>query len=140
MTAGGTLGSYTSGYFKTKLGIRKFLTVVYICLLLLEFLYAEINLDNFLFDAVFIALIGYLLFAVYITIQSEPSYYMNPKKLGVGYGVLLGVAWSGSTISVFVFGPMAGTYGPMIYFIVSMILGVVVFILIQFLPMRAQPR
>ena len=137
MVAGGTLGSYTSGYFKTKLGIRKFLTFVYIILLILEILYIRINLDNFLFDAVFATLIGYLLFAVYITIQSEPSYYMNPKKLGVGYGLLLGFSWTGSTLSVFIFGPMAAIYGPAFYFLVSIILGVGVFILVQFLPIRS---
>lgn len=135
----GTLGAYISGGLKAKFGFKSFLTGIYFFLLPLLLLFIFYQGENFIFDLIFMALIGYLLLSVYITIQSEVSYYIHLDRLGVGYGLILGVGWSGGAVFMAIAGPLADlVQNPILYLWGGFLLGILTVIGVQWAPQRPQ--
>lgn len=132
----GTLGSFSSGKIRNKVGLRKFLAIIFLNCIIGFSLYIGFNIDNFILDGLFIMFFGFNLFSVYSPIQAELSHYFKFDRIGLGFGVILGIGWSGSFLSMTIIGPLADTYGPQIYFISSIIFSALILLVIPFIPQR----
>jgi MFS transporter, FSR family, fosmidomycin resistance protein len=132
----GTIGTYYSGQIKDKIGFRKYLSIIYSINIITLILFIVIDFDNIISDIIFAMIIGYSVLSVYIVIQTEISYYIHFKKLGLGYGLLLGIGWFGGFLSTLFVGYLADIFGPKIFFIFAIILGISEILLIQIIPQR----
>jgi MFS family permease len=112
------------------------LTLVYIILIVSMILYVTINLDNLLFDIIFLAIMGLFTLPIYPSFYSELSFFMNKKRMGLSYGMLMGIGWSGGFVSSLIAGYLADMFGYQMYIITSIIFASIALIIVQLIPKR----
>ncbi len=133
----GTIGVYLSGKIKTFLGLKKFITILFSINLFAMILFLILNLDNLFVDIIFCAIFGYCILSIYVGIQSELSFYVHFKNLGLGFSVLFGAGWLGGALWLAIAGPMADLIdSELMYFYLGIFLTVITIILSQFIPER----
>jgi MFS family permease len=132
----GMLGTYLSGTLKRKFGFRNFMVLLYCLNIATLISFLLIDLDSLVADIIFAGLLGYSILSVYITVQSELSFYVSFKRLGLGYGLLLGIGWFGGFMSTLTVGPLADIYGGQTIYIMALILSLLAFVLVFTIPQR----
>lgn len=132
----GTVGSFISGRFKKRLGFHRFLTLIYLILIVSMTLFVTINLDNIFFDIFFLAIMGLVTLPIYPSFYSELSFFMNKKRMGLSYGMLMGIGWSGGFVSSLIAGYLADIFGYQMYIVTSIIFAVLALIIVQLIPIR----
>jgi MFS family permease len=121
MMAFGALGSFVSGRMKRKLGFRNILTLCYSILIIFTIIFTFANIDNLGVDLFLLSIIGFFTLPIYTSFYSELSYYMNPNRMGISYGLLMGIGWSGGFVSSLIAGYLADLYGYQMYMITGLV-------------------
>ncbi len=136
MIGAGTYGVYISGNLKKRFGFQRFLTYIYILNIISLTVFVILPYNSFISDIGFAMVFGFTILSVYITIQSELSFYVSFKKLGLGYGLLLGIGWFGGFLANLSAGILADHFGPLTFVLFPLIFNVITIFLIQTIPSR----
>lgn len=123
----GVIGAYTSGIFKSKLGMSKSIILVSSLLICLFSLYIFLNTSDLLITLIFFGLVGFLLYIIYPQLLSAVNNFVHPKRIGFGFGLVLSLGWFGNFLGALIGGYFANIYSATMFYVLGII---ILFILI----------
>jgi len=123
----GFLGAYFSGIFKNKIGMSYSIIVISILLIFTLYLYVYLDSSDLIITLLFFGIIGFFLYIIYPQLLGATNNFTHPKKIGLGFGIVLSFGWFGNFLGAFIGGYFANLYSPTMFFILG---GVILIILI----------
>ncbi len=123
----GVVGAYSSGIFKSKLGMSKSIIIVSSLLICLFTLYIYLNINDLFITLVFFGIVGFLLYIIYPQLLSAVNNFVHPKRIGFGFGLVLSLGWFGNFLGALIGGYFAELYSANMFYILGII---ILFILI----------
>ncbi|MFX1337454.1 MAG: MFS transporter [Promethearchaeota archaeon] len=112
----GFLGAYFSGMFKNKIGMSYSIIIIGIFLTLVLNLYIFLDSSDLILTLLFFGIIGFFLYIIYPQLLATTNNFTHPKKLGLGFGIVLSLGWLGNFLGALIGGYFANLYSPNMFF------------------------
>jgi len=118
----GVIGAYSSGIFKSKLGMSKSIILVSTLLICLFSLYIYLNTSDLIITLIFFGIVGFLLYIIYPQLLSAVNNFVHPKRIGFGFGLVLSLGWFGNFLGALIGGYFAEIYSANMFYVLSIII------------------
>jgi predicted MFS family arabinose efflux permease len=118
----GVIGAYSSGIFKSKLGMSKSIILVSILLICLFSLYLYLNTNDLIITLIFFGTVGFLLYIIYPQLLSAVNNFVHPERIGFGFGLVLSLGWFGNFLGALIGGYFAELYSANMFYILGIII------------------
>ena len=118
----GVVGAYSSGIFKSKLGMSKSIILVSTLLICLFSLYLYLNTSDLIITLIFFGIVGFLLYIIYPQLLSAVNNFVHPKRIGFGFGLVLSLGWFGNFLGALIGGYFAELYSANMFYVLGIII------------------
>ncbi|TFG15393.1 MAG: MFS transporter [Promethearchaeota archaeon] len=136
----GFLGAYFSGIFKNKLGMSYSIIIIGLLLILILNLYVFLDSSDLILTLLFFGIIGFFLYIIYPQLLAATNNFTHPKKLGLGFGIVLSLGWFGNFLGALIGGYFANLYSPNMFFILGSVILMVLIILAIIMKLKYQMK
>ena len=115
----GFLGAYISGIFKNKVGMSYSIIIIGILMIFVLNLYVHLDSSDLIITLLFFGIIGFFLYIIYPQLLGATNNFTHPKKIGLGFGIVLSLGWFGNFLGALIGGYFANLYSPNMFFILG---------------------
>jgi predicted MFS family arabinose efflux permease len=115
----GFLGAYASGIFKNKIGTTYSIIITSVILIFILNLYVYLDSSDLIITLLLFGIIGFFLYIIYPQLLGATNNFTHPKKIGLGFGIVLSFGWFGNFLGALIGGYFANLYSPNMFFILG---------------------
>ena len=125
----GFLGAYASGIFKNKIGTTYSIIITSVLLIFILNLYVYLDSSDLIITLLLFGIIGFFLYIIYPQLLGATNNFTHPKKIGLGFGIVLSFGWFGNFLGALIGGYFANLYSANMFFILGSVILIILIVL-----------